>query len=129
MTIERMLAQAQANAKEHAKLREKWQAEDGRPLPFWFLNKGRECDLPWLTDEQMAGLVRMLMRHDYNHESVVCAARDRILHLSQSRRRIADALRAIVDCYGVGSTPEQFLKNVTTYVEEAKQLLETEVLR
>jgi hypothetical protein len=36
---------------------------------------------PQFSDETMAGVVRMLMRGDLNHESIVCAARDRIMCL------------------------------------------------
>lgn len=60
--------------------RDKW---SGNPRYFMHLGKKRETAFPWLSDEDMAGEVRMLMRNDPAHELIVCAARDRILHLSQ----------------------------------------------
>lgn len=55
----------------------------GGPKLFNHNGKDREAAYPWLDDIEMAGMVRMLGRYDINHEGVVCAARDRILHLSQ----------------------------------------------
>lgn len=36
-----------------------------------------------LSDLEMASKVRMLMRHDLDHEAVCVGARDRIMYLSQ----------------------------------------------
>ena len=36
-----------------------------------------------LSDEEVADQVRMLLRHDINHEAIVTIARDRIYYLSQ----------------------------------------------
>ena len=44
-----------------------------------------------LSDEEVAGKVRMLMRQDIDHEAVVTMARDRIVYLSQ-RMEVAQAL-------------------------------------
>lgn len=38
-----------------------------------------------LTDMQMAGTVRMLMRNDLGHEGIVCGARDRIMCLVKEK--------------------------------------------
>lgn len=42
------------------------------------------------SDHEVADMVRMLMRHDLNHESVVCAARDRIMFLNQQVQKWKD---------------------------------------
>jgi hypothetical protein len=36
---------------------------------------------------------------------------------------VIDMLKAIVDCYGVGSTPEQFVGDVAGFIDEARGLL------
>ena len=46
-----------------------------------------------LTDLQMAFKVRMLMRNDLEHEATCCAARDRIMYLSQ---QLAEATNEIL---------------------------------
>lgn len=51
----------------------------------------RDCGAH-LPDMEVAGMVRMLMRDDLDHEMVCVSARDRIRHLS---RCVADALAAI----------------------------------
>lgn len=51
-----------------------WNGRAGVPISF-----------PHLTDQQMAGTVRMLMRHDLGHEGIVCGARDRIMCLVKEK--------------------------------------------
>ena len=65
----------------------------GPSLPFAHNGNQREAAMPWLSHVEIAGRVRMLTRDDWTHEAVVCAARDRILHLAQENER----LRAVVD--------------------------------
>jgi hypothetical protein len=43
---------------------------------------------PELTDEQVAGMVRMLGRSDLDHEMVCVAARDRIMALSAELEKL-----------------------------------------
>lgn len=45
-----------------------------------------------LSDSEMAGMVRMLMRSDLNHESVCVGARDRIMYLSQQLEKLKSAV-------------------------------------
>lgn len=45
-----------------------------------------------LSDLEVAGKVRMLMRNDLDHEAVCVGARDRIIYLSQEVERFKDAL-------------------------------------
>ena len=45
------------------------------------------------TDLEVAGMVRMLMRDDLNHEFVCMAGRDRIMYLSQQIDRLEVELR------------------------------------
>lgn len=63
---------------------------------FTHLGNLREIDAPQLSDVEMAGKVRMLTRSDMDHEAVVCAARDRILHLSQMQDRLVKVLGDVV---------------------------------
>lgn len=51
----------------------------------WNGHTDMEISYPHLTDFQMAGKVRMLMRDDLIHESVVCGARDRIMCLVKEK--------------------------------------------
>lgn len=89
--------------------------------PKYFAHNGhvREAALPWLSDVEMAGKVRMLMRDDLAHEMMVCAARDRILHLSQTLEReqhdLCETLRAVLHFFG----PEGANK-VTSHVMKAR---------
>lgn len=46
------------------------------------------------SDIEVAGLVRMLMRHDIMHEAVCTAGRDRIMYLSQ---RVAELEQEMTD--------------------------------
>lgn len=68
----------------------------GAPKLFTLGGQQREAAMPWLTDAEMAGTVRMLTRNDLGHEPIVCAARDRILHLSQELERVA-TIKAAAD--------------------------------
>lgn len=64
----------------------------GAPKVFHHMGHEREAALPWLSDIDMAGEVRMLMRDNPMHEAIVCAGRDRILHLSEENARLRSAL-------------------------------------
>lgn len=46
-----------------------------------------------LSDAEVASKVRMLMRHDLDHEQVCCLARDRIAYLSRRCRDLENAAR------------------------------------
>lgn len=70
----------------------------GGPKYFHHVRKKREAAWPWLSDHQIGDMVRMLMRGDIEHEAVVCAARDRIFHLSEE----VDRLRALIGEVGSG---------------------------
>lgn len=59
---------------------------------FHHMGHKREAAYPWLSDVEIAGEVRMLMRNDIAHEAIVCAARDRILHLSEENERLRKEL-------------------------------------
>ena len=50
---------------------------------------------PHLTDEQMAGKIRMLFRDSLDHEGVVCGARDRIMALAKAFDQQKEALDRI----------------------------------
>lgn len=63
----------------------------GPALPFRHNGHDREAAMPYLSHVEMAGRVRMLLRTDWTHEMVVCAARDRILHLTQENERLRAA--------------------------------------
>ena len=52
----------------------------------------REIDWADRSDIEVAGRVRMLLRSDLNHEFVCCAARDRIMYLSQENARLREQL-------------------------------------
>lgn len=67
----------------------------GGPKYFHHLGNKREAAYPWLSDVEIASEVRMLMRNDIAHEMIVCAARDRILHLSEENERLRKAIDAI----------------------------------
>ena len=57
-----------------------------------------------LTDVQMAGRVRMLMRDQLDHESVCTDARDRIMCLTEEKSRLREALAEIERLYYVEGT-------------------------
>lgn len=56
-----------------------------------------------LTDLQMAGKVRMLMRSDLDHEAVCVGARDRIMYLSQQIESLRTNLAKALE---IGATDE-----------------------
>lgn len=72
-------------------------AYKGPPMPFVHLGNNREADMPWLSHEEAAGTVRMLLRSDLDHETVTCMARDRILHLAQENERLRAVLKFYAD--------------------------------
>jgi len=94
MDMKQILAEATRIGQERAK---QSAAYTGPPLRFTFLGNDREADMPWLSHEEAAGTVRMLMRHQLDHEQVCCMARDRILHLAQENARLRAALTMFVD--------------------------------
>lgn len=84
-----ILEEAKAIGERHRKLAA---AYTGGPKYFHHMGHKREAALPWLSDVEMAGEVRMLMRDDLDHEGIVCAARDRILHLSEELAALRGAI-------------------------------------
>lgn len=78
----KLIEEAKAIGTFHA---ERAAAYTGGPKPFRHNGHDREAACPWLTDTEVASAVRMLTRYDLDHEGVVNMARDRILHLSQTR--------------------------------------------
>lgn len=89
MDAQTLIAEAKRLGDERRKGMESYK---GEPMRFTHLGNDREADMPWLSHAEMAGHVRMLLRTDLDHESVVCAARDRILHLAQENERLRAAL-------------------------------------
>ncbi len=90
---------------------------DDRPLTYdWNGHTDMAITFAWLSDVEMAGKVRMLMRHDLEHEAVVVGARDRIMALSKAleqcevdrQERIQQCDRMAKDwtdfCAAVGAT-------------------------
>lgn len=70
----------------------------GPDLVFHHLGHKRHAAFPWLGDKVIGGMVRMLNRDDVGHEVIVCAARDRIYHLSEEKARLLEALNACAAC-------------------------------
>lgn len=58
-----------------------------------------QISAPDLSDFEVAGQVRMLMRDQLNHEHVCTMARDRIMCLSAENEALREALANTV-CYG-----------------------------
>lgn len=74
-----------------------------------------------LSDIEVADKVRMLMRHDLNHESIVVAARDRIMYLSQQLQKWKDLAEEAACC----STKEEATKMIdAAFEEEAAEIAE-----
>lgn len=61
----------------------------------WLHNKNRKIGMPDVSDEDLAGRVRMLMRNDLDHEMIVCAARDRIMCLVKEKRELAERVKTL----------------------------------
>lgn len=80
-----MIAEATRRAEELAR---GYAEYTGGAKFFHHMGHKREAAYPWLSDVEIAGEVRMLMRNDVAHEAIVCAARDRILHLSEEVERL-----------------------------------------
>ena len=77
---------------------ERTYTKNGKTFPIGYPDK---------SDTEMAGIVRMLARHDLRHEIVCTAARDRILCIAEERDHalslVAAALREnCVNCCGTG---------------------------
>lgn len=61
-------------------------------------NRSAPVGYAHLPDVQIASAVRMLMRDNLDHESVVCAARDRICALHVEKSEMLAALKALIEC-------------------------------
>lgn len=74
-----------------------------------------------LSDDAVAGMVRMLCRSDLNHELVCVMGRDRILSLSQQCRRLEDALCTAIciirNCHKSGDNLRRWANEL---IEESK---------
>ena len=66
-----------------------------------------------LSDLQVAGKVRMLMRGDLDHEMVCTAARDRIMYLSQQ----VEYWKNVVECAAVAPTKTEACTIVENAIE------------
>jgi hypothetical protein len=73
-------------------MRPRIEAYSGPPKLVTVNGHTREIQEPWLTDEEVAGQVRMLLRSDLDHERVCTLARDRILYLSAELAKAREAL-------------------------------------
>jgi hypothetical protein len=60
-----------------------------------WLHPDMPISCPDKSDEEVAGMVRMLMRTDLNHEAVCVAARDRIMCLHKELKAARDELEAV----------------------------------
>ncbi|MBZ9922006.1 hypothetical protein LB579_30405 [Mesorhizobium sp. BR1-1-7] len=66
------------------------------PLTYdWNGHKDMQVQSIEQTDDHVAGRVRMLMRHDWNHEEICTLARDRIMGLSKRLAEVRAALSAL----------------------------------
>ena len=61
----------------------------------WNGNTALPISAPHLSDEEVAREVRMLMRDQLNHESVVTIARDRIMCLTEEKESLEERSRWI----------------------------------
>jgi hypothetical protein len=62
------------------------------PMTYDWLHGNIPMARPYLTDYEVAGRVRMLMRSDLDHEGVCTLARDRIMALSKRTVELQKAL-------------------------------------
>lgn len=119
----KLIDEVKAIGKFHA---ERAAAYTGGPKRFKHNGHDRDAAYPWLSDEEIAGMVRMLMRYDLNHEGVCCAARDRILHLSQrlswleSVEVYAKTLEGVIARHDEKSNRPNFLRRLLTKLRTAK---------
>ena len=67
------------------------------------------------TDIEVAHMVRMLMRNELAHEAVCCAARDRIMYLSQQN----EVKQAIIDNYNLDMLMDVFKREMEKQVTAA----------
>lgn len=65
---------------------------DGEKTYTW-LGQVHPISGPQYSDIEVAGLVRMLMRDQLNHEMVCVLARDRIVHLSERVAELEEKLK------------------------------------
>lgn len=91
VTLNHIIAEAVAFG---ARIDQGREAYTGGPKQFQHNGHTREAAYPWISDTEIAGMVRMLLRSDIGHEAIVCAARDRIMHLSQENERLRKELYA-----------------------------------
>lgn len=82
--------------------------------------------LPDVSDAEMAGKVRMLLRSDLDHELVCQAARDRILTLAREKELLVAAVRRVlVACEEYASRGELiWISPGQTAIENLKNVLE-----
>ncbi|MGV2099013.1 hypothetical protein [Rhizobium sp. 21-4511-3d] len=96
----------------------------------WNGHTGLPISYPDLTDEQMAGTVRMLMRNDLCHEGIVCGARDRIMCLVKETAakdaeiaKLREALELILPL-AKGYAATNNVGNNGAYIAQAEAALE-----
>ena len=70
---------------------------------------------PELTDEEVAGQVRMLTRRQLDHEAVCTTARDRILCLTEEKATLEAALRDLADRL----SKRAYVHNVKVHLNDA----------
>lgn len=69
-----------------------------------------------LSDLQVAGKVRMLMRGDLDHEMVCTGARDRIMYLSQQ----VEYWKEVAECAAVATTKNEACTIVENAIEASR---------
>lgn len=61
----------------------------------WNGNTNLPISGPQYSDNEIAGMVRMLSRNDMDHEAILCAARDRIMALVKEKQTLADEAKKL----------------------------------
>lgn len=62
---------------------------------YTWLGKTHEIAAAHMSDIEVAGEVRMLMRDQLDHEAVCCTARDRIVCLHEEKQALISAIRSL----------------------------------
>lgn len=78
----------------------------------WNGNKNMPITRPDIDDALVAGKVRMLMRSDFDHEPIVCMARDRIMCLSKEKEKLEKEVAAL----------KELAVNFITHSEAVRQI-------
>lgn len=83
---------------------------------------------PHLTDEEMAGEVRMLMRDQLDHEAICTAARDRIMCLVAEKKALQEALESVASPVGfmrrqAEATGDRFDGHAAVYISKDPEFL------